>query len=117
MRVRKLDANRDFSFGHGSKNYFIDSPDGVGQIVSTRLQLWTGQWYLNPSEGTDWATKVLGKYTGSTRDPVIQNRILTTPGVLNIEKYASQFDKNTRKFNVQSIINTDYGIVRMAGPI
>ena len=117
MRVRKLDSNGDFSFGSGSGDYWIDAPEGVAQIVSTRLQLWQGQWYLNYPDGMPWATQVLGKYTGSLRDPAIQNRILTTPGVSSLASYSSSLDRQTRKYTVQAAINTIYGQVKMAGPI
>ena len=117
MRVRQLSPTGDFTFGKGVGNYLIDTPDAVGQIVSTRMQLWLGQWFLSVSDGMPWETKVLGKYTGSTRDPAIRDRILTTPGVSGIASYGSVLDTQTRKFNVQAVIDTIYGQVKMAGPI
>ncbi len=55
-----------------------------------------GQWYLDLDEGTPYQTQVLGKYTEKTRDPVMQDRILGTPGVTGLKTYNSVFDGNTR---------------------
>jgi len=117
MRVRKLDKNGDYSFGHGVDDFWINIPDGVSQIIRTRLALWKSQWWLDTTRGTDWNLKVLGKYTGSLRDVTIQNRILTTPGVQGIAAYASQIDRGTRKWSVQARIDTDYGQALIQGPI
>ena len=117
MRVRALSETGDFTFGSGIGNYLIETPDAVGQIVGTRMALWEGQWFLNVADGMTWATKVLGKYTGSERDPAIRNRILTTPGVEQISRYGSQADSETREFHVQAEIDTIYGIVKLAGPV
>lgn len=109
MRIRKMDASGDMSFGAGQGNFFQNSPDGVGQLVETRMALWLGQWFLFLSDGTPWLTKVLGKYTGSTRDAAIQARILATPGVNAILSYASQLNRDTRVWNVQVTLDTIYG--------
>jgi hypothetical protein len=109
MRVRKLDSNGDMTFGHGGADYYVNDPVGVAQIVSTRLRLWLGQWFLYRSDGMPWLTKVIGKYTEDTRDAAITNRIFLTPGVLSIATYQSQLNRNTREFDVQAYINTIYG--------
>lgn len=116
MRVRKLDANGDRQFGRGLANFWINVPDGVQQICGTRLRLWQGQWFLNTDDGTPYNTQVLGKYTAATRDPAIQNRILLTPGVLGIDAYASQLDRNTRAWNVQATVDSIYGVFALTGP-
>jgi hypothetical protein len=117
MRVRKLDANGDRQFGLGPAGFWINQPDGVGQIIGTRLRLWLGQWYLKPEDGTPWLTKVLGKYTDATRDLVIQSQILSTPGVLSILTYASQLNRDTRVWSVQGSVKTIYGVFPLVGPI
>lgn len=117
MRYRKLDENGDRVFGHSLEDFWIDVPEAPAQAVSTRLRLWQGQWFLNVDDGTPWSTKVLGKYTGSSRDPILQTRVLTTPGVTGIAAYASQLNRDTRAFTVQMTIDTQYGQVTLAGPL
>jgi len=109
MRYRKLDANGDYVFGGSQQAFLIDTPDTVAQAVSTRLQLQFGEWFLDVTDGTDWKTKVLGKYTANVRDETLRIRILGTPGVTSIISYSSTFDHETRTFSVITEIDTVYG--------
>jgi hypothetical protein len=109
MRVRKMDANGDMTFGGGQASFYRDQPEAPAQAALTRLYLFLGEWFLDTSDGTPWKTQVLGKYTGSTRDPVIRQRILGTPGVTGIAAYGSQLNRDTREFDVQATIDTLYG--------
>jgi len=111
MRYRLLDAQGDYSFGHGQSDFLINTPETVAQAVKTRMLLWLGEWFLDTRDGTDWNNSVLGKYTEATRDAVIRERILDTPGVNSIITYNSNFDGNTRRFSVTVAIDTIYGIV------
>lgn len=107
----------DYSFGRNEDDFYINSPEAIGQACLTRLGLFQGEWFLNTADGTPWTTKVLGKYTGNTRDAVIQSRILGTPGVLKIDSYSSSVDPTTRIFSVTIIIDTIYGQTTIATPI
>jgi hypothetical protein len=109
MRYRALDADGDFSFGLGSANFLVDSPEAVAQLVLTRLRLMTGEWFLDTTEGTPYATEILGSGTSSTRDLAVQERILETQGVTGIADYASVVDPSTRAFTVAATIDTIYG--------
>jgi len=109
MRYRKLDANGDMVFGHQQSDFWRDVPDAPAQAVWTRLQMYLGDWFLNVNDGTPWRTRVLGKYTGNTRDPTVQARTLGSQGVVGIVAYSSQVNPNTREFDVQMTIDTVYG--------
>ena len=118
MRVRKLDQNNDMTFGQSLANYWISVPDGPAQVIVSRLNMWLADWWLDLGDGTPYNTKVLGKYTGNTRDACIQARILGTAGVSGIASYASQVMIGTRKWAVQANVNTAYGAAAVtAGPI
>jgi hypothetical protein len=120
MRYRKLDANSDMQFGHGSGDFWHDQPEAVGQSVKTRLLLFAGEWFLDTSEGTPWGGfplndlvvqqgRILGVHTQLSRDAAIRERILTTNGVVNILDYDSTVDPDTRAFVVNATIDTVYG--------
>lgn len=109
MRVRKLGPTGDFVFGGGRANFYVDQPEGVAQVVKTRLALWLGEWFLNLNEGTDWMGSVLGNRTAALRDPMIRARVLGTPGVTDIEGYSSTFEGNSRRYSVAFRLNTAYG--------
>lgn len=109
MRYRKLTADGDYSFGSGALDFWQDVPDAVAQAVLTRLRLWTGEWFLNVTEGTPYQIGALGKHTKESVDPMIRDRILSTQGVTSIEDYSSVIDPNTRELTVNATINTIYG--------
>lgn len=118
MRYRKLDAKGDYVFGGGLNAFYIDVPEAVAQAVATRLKLQLGEWFLDTTDGTPWNTRVLGKYTGNTRDVVIKARVLATQGVVRISNYDSQVGVLApRAFTVQMQIDTIYGRVLLAGPV
>lgn len=110
MLYRRLDENLDYTFGRGPKNNFWrDTPDAPAQAVLTRLRFELGQWFLDLDDGTPWNTRVLGKYTGNTRDPVIRSRVLGTEGVRFLLEYSSHTDPETRGYGVNMVIDTIYG--------
>jgi hypothetical protein len=108
MRNRALDANGDYQFGGSDAQFLVNSPEAVAQAVRTRLELHTGEWYLDLLEGTPYATKILGENTQPVYDQVIQERILGTAGVLAITDYSSVLD-DTRNLTVTVSITTIYG--------
>jgi len=120
MRYRKLDADGDMQFGHGAGDFWHNQPEGVGQSVMTRLLLFTGEWFLDTSEGTPWGGfplndlvvqqgRILGVHTQLSRDAAIRERVLTTEGVIQLNDYDSVLDPDSRGFVVQATIDTIYG--------
>jgi hypothetical protein len=113
MRYRRLDANGDMTFGQGLGNFWINQPEAVAQSVLTRLRLNLGEWFYDTSDGTPWNTEVLGERTQSTRDVVVQDRVQTTTGVVEIISYGSLFDPNTRTWTAAMTLQTVYGPVAL----
>jgi len=115
LRVRKVDASGDMVFGGDQAAFWVNNKEGVGQIGSSRMRLWTGQWWLKIWDGTPYQVRVLGKYTENTRDAAIQGRILSTPGVLSMMNYASSLNRDTRAWTVSAEVNTIYGPTTITG--
>lgn len=109
MRYRALDTNFDSTFCSGQTRFLVNTPDAVAQAVRTRLLLLQGEWFLDVTEGTPYATQILGAGTQATRDVAVQNRILGTQGVSAITAYSSSVDPKTRRFSVSATIDTIYG--------
>jgi len=109
MRYRKLSPTGDYVFGQQQSDFWVNVPDAVAQAVSTRLRLWTGNWFLNTAEGTDWSGKILGNRTALTRDAELRQRILNTPGATQIVNYSTALDPNTRRFTASFQIETQFG--------
>lgn len=108
MRYRKLDANGDSTFGSGFTTFLINTPETVAQAVKTRLLLLTNEWFLDTSEGTPYATNILGKGTETLYDLAIQERIFKTEGVNTILSYSSNLSAQ-RSLTVEATIDTIYG--------
>ena len=88
----------------------MNSPEAVGASVLTRLRLNQGEWFLDQTIGLPLFQQVLGYNTESTRDLVIKQQILATPGVTSLAAYASEFDAETREFTLTDCqIYTQYG--------
>lgn len=109
MRYRKLSSTGDYVFGNGQLDFYRDVPEAVGQSVQTRILLWLGEWFLNTDEGTPFLQGILGKFSQQQANATIQDRILSTEGVVNIENFTSEIDADTRMMTIQCDINTIYG--------
>ena len=111
FRYRRLDINGDMTFGHGRSDYYIDIPAAVAQSIKTRLGLWTGEWFLNTLEGTDWMNVVgiVGAY--NVRDTVIRTRILQTPYVTSMYDWKSEV--LNRKYAASGKVVTAFGTAEL----
>lgn len=109
MRYRQLDTNNDYTGFSGNIVFLVNSPQTVAQAVQTVLNLMQGEWFLDQTVGVPYSTQILGAGTQATRDLVIQNAILGTQGVVDINTYSSQFNPVTRIFTVNCTIDTIYG--------
>jgi hypothetical protein len=106
VRYRPLSPSGDFTIG---VPFLTNSPAAVGQLVSTRLKLWVGEWFLDVTDGMPWAQDVDGKPNNGTPDAALKQRILSTAGVLSIVTYNSTFNGRTRAFAASGTIKTQYG--------
>jgi len=109
MKYRKQDESGDMVFGNGILDFYIDSPEAVGQAVETRLKLWIGEWFIDITEGTEYQTNVLGTGKSESAGPVIRQRILETDGVVEILSFDLTINADTRALKITSRINTIYG--------
>lgn len=113
MRYRKLDSNGDAVFGGDQSAFYVNVPAAVAQAASTRLGLQLGEFFLDVTDGTNWRTGVLGKYTQATRDDTIRTRILGTQGAISLESYSSVYDSASRTWTVNATLNTMYGAAKI----
>lgn len=109
MRYRKLSDDGDYVFGNGQMDFYRDVPDAPAQAVKTRLELWLGEWYLDIESGTPYIQGILGKYSKTDADVIIQDRVNNTQGIDGISEYESVLDVNTRAMSVRLKVNTVYG--------
>lgn len=110
MRYRLLDANLDYSFGQGSQNFLVNSPQTVAQAVLTGLKLFAGEWFLDSTVGMPWYSQVVGNNTTSLYDTAIKAQILSTQGVASIVSYSSVLSRGARSLAVNALITTIYSM-------
>jgi len=115
MRYRALDVNGDYTLGQGSANFLVNSHEAVGQLILTRLKLFTGEWFLDTTEGTPYYQNILGKGTQGSYDLAIQARVLDTQGVAAIVSYTSILNTTTRSLSVELTVDTIYGLTTISG--
>jgi hypothetical protein len=103
-RVRKLDANKDMTFGHSAADFYVNQAELVAQNIDTALRLILGEWFLDTTQGVDWGGKILGRT--SNYDAEFQRVILNVSGVDSIASYFSDLQDRTLSVTVQ--VNTIY---------
>lgn len=114
IRYRKQTATGDYVFGEppSVQEFYIDEQAAIAQAIRTRLQLVTGDWFLDLDEGTPYNTEILGFVPPNVRDFAIRQRILDTIGVNTITSYTSTLDQD-RRCVVTSFVDTIYGEVAL----
>lgn len=115
MRYRMLDANGDTTFGQPGA-MLVDSPQAVAQAIKTRLALHTGTWFLDSREGTPYTEKILGYQNRAERDQALRERILDTPGVLELVEFSTNLDAE-RRYTVRATVTTKYGATKVTATL
>lgn len=113
MRYRKLDADRDMVFGNQQNDFWRDVPEAPAQAVGTRLRLWSGEWFLDVSEGVPYQVSALGTGKMQTIEPMFRRAIQTTQGVTGIDAWSSAWNPDTRTYSVAATIDTLYGAINL----
>ena len=117
MRMRKIDANGDYVFGHSLEDFHVDTPDAVGLLCSERCRLIENEWFLALDDGLPVFTQISGVRTEYIRDAAIRERILGTIGAEEITDYNSVLKRDNRTFNVQARLDTIYGEAEINGAL
>jgi hypothetical protein len=113
ITVRALNpVTNDPIQGNGQSNFLFDL-DAVTQIISTRLRLFEGEWFLNLLDGLPLFQSILGSSGSSTNLQVIMNlisaRIIQTPFVTAITSVTAAYQ--SRQFIFSAQVETAFGTV------
>lgn len=88
--------------------------NSIKQALKIRLLFFVNDWYLDINEGIPFYENIYDKNISLTEvDNIIKTVILKTDGVNEIISYNSNFNKETRKFNIDFKVNTIYGEVSL----
>tara|TARA_R110002167_G_C12574860_1_gene642919 strand:- start:797 stop:1144 length:348 start_codon:yes stop_codon:yes gene_type:complete len=105
MIRREFATDGDYKIGT-----FVDQSPATIQAVSTRLRMFTNEWFLDNKAGTDWYGKVLTKPANlAVAEGEIKQRIVNTEGVREITDFQMTFDADVRALYVEYSATTTWG--------
>lgn len=85
MRVRRITAGGDWTFGQGLANY-ADKSEAIRQNVVTRIKSFKRDWFLDDSANIAWFDILSSKSNKQTIIREIERVTLATEGVQSITK-------------------------------
>lgn len=112
MTVRRIDPVTGGIATSGQ--HFISGIDEIAQTIRTRLELHLGEYFRDITEGTPWFQTILGK-EGSlqAKEAAIRNRIIRTPGVVQITYFNADYTPENRTYRVTVEAMTIYGEMKL----
>lgn len=128
-----LSLNLDASNLHGGSLYDLKMVNGdfvltsdanaqgtnsIVQQIVTRLRWFLGEWFLNVEGGTPWFQSILRHDADQASvDAILQEVILSTPGVLVLTAYNTEANLAKRTYRVSFTAQTTSGTVSYSLPL
>jgi hypothetical protein len=108
-KIRVIDANNDFVFGHGLQD-FAQADKAIQYDIKTRLQEWVGDFFADTSRGIDWLNRLTKMSQKALLDLDIRRLISQTDNVTRIISYSSTVTNRqfTATYNVETIYSTSF---------
>lgn len=104
-----LDDDNEWDVNGGNLN-LVEGPDEISQIVTQRLKLFFGEWFLDTGRGVRYFEDILKKrVNGQKIDAELINEMSVAPGVINIKEFNSTFDSAKRTLSIQAKLDTIEG--------
>lgn len=106
-------------FGQGTNNFYTDST-ACSQAIYTTLRQLQGEWWEDLSKGLPLFQQILGARISnddvSAIDMLVQEQILTVPGVQSIVSMQSSWNSSSRTYSLlQATVQTIFGDVVIEG--
>lgn len=84
----------------------------IAQLILQRLRTYAGEYFMDTSIGVPWYQEVLGVAGAATRlDGILQNVVLTTPGVLQLSRWDVSTDNRRRVMSISFTAVTTSGAI------
>jgi hypothetical protein len=108
MIIRRVDEDGDFVFGHGLADYLTEN-EAIALLVTQRLWLWLGEWFLDTSAGINWPA-ILGTRPPALRlaESEIRRIVRDTPGVEDITTFDMTFEHSIFMVQVYMEVTTEF---------
>ena len=93
---------------------FLTGKESTGASIYHRLRMFFGEFFLDVTDGTPWFQSILGKRAQDTAEFAIKQRIVTSPGVVQITRFFFDFDRNTRRITVDcSVLDVNNEVIEI----
>lgn len=102
MKIRRIDSEGDWDYGHSQSSYYIDNAQAVGLNIVTRLREWYRDCFFAEENGIDYPTRLGNFNQKENLDDDIKNVIMNSTDVVDITEFISTFDRNTRHYSCQA---------------
>lgn len=108
MRVRNVDNNWDWCFGHSQADYTRDI-NAVSLDIQMRIKEWFNDCFFNLNQGIPWDVRLGSHNQKELLDQDIINTASDVEGVLNIFNFKSSVDgrRYTCQFDVYTIYSSE----------
>ena len=94
---------------------FVTGIEEIGQIISTRLKSFLGEWFLDVRIGVPWFSKILKKNPNPAEiESLLIQTIAESPGVIGLKTIELSLDNVTRKLSVDFQAQTTEGILNFS---
>jgi hypothetical protein len=111
----------DIRLGKDGDAVFINGPlslegvthfaqDVVAQRLVIRLKTFLGEWFIDTTYGLPYFERILTKNVSKTTvDNILRENIFDEPGVLEIQKFTSEFNAAARTYSCSFTVLTREG--------
>lgn len=90
----------------------IKGADAVRQNILIKLNLWSGEWFLDTEFGTPYLTSILGKQISlNAAVAALKQSILEVSDVNAITDFTYNFSRQSRALTVSFNASTPFGII------
>lgn len=101
MSDLKLGADGDLAIKN-SDLQLTTSDDAVRQHLQQRLRTFLGEWFLDLDVGVPYFQDILVKNPNINQiDGILKQKILTTPGVVELLSFTMNFDQSARSLSIE----------------
>ena len=92
-----------------SGKLFATDKREVELALTYRLRMFFGENFLNLEDGTPWFQSILGKVPQDVAELNVKERIITTPDVIDIQRFNFETDRDERTITVSAVVLDNNG--------
>lgn len=98
-----IEPHNDLRLDGTGSPVLVTDAEAIGEHVRQRLMAWSGEWFLNTTDGVAWTQFILGRPPSEMplAESIIKAEIAATPGVSEILEFSAVYDRASRGLRVE----------------